>query len=129
MTPEETNDYDLAVLVDDHDGYRLYLDGELVIAEWPKKGIEQRPVRLSLTAGRKYDLRLEYFQAGGDAACTLEWAPADFDPEKEALEAAEKSNVVVFVGGLDAMLEGEEQVVPYPGFRGGDRTDLGLPAV
>ena len=129
LTPEETNDYDLAVLVDDHDGYRLYLDGELVIAEWPKKGIEQRPVRLNLTAGRKYDLRLEYFQAGGDAACTLEWAPADFDPEKEALEAAEKSNVVVFVGGLDAMLEGEEQVVPYPGFRGGDRTDLGLPAV
>jgi len=129
LTPEETNDYDLAVLVDDHDGYRLYLDGELVIAEWPKKGIEQRPVRLNLTAGRKYDLRLEYFQAGGDAACTLEWAPADFDPEKEALEAAEKSNVVVFVGGLDAMLEGEEQEVPYPGFRGGDRTDLGLPAV
>jgi beta-glucosidase len=74
-------------------------------------------------------LRLEYFQAGGDAACTLEWIPADFDAEQEALEAARNSDVIVFVGGLDAMLEGEEQVVPYPGFRGGDRTDLKLPEI
>ena len=36
---------------------------------------------------------------------------------------------VVFVGGLSGLLEGEEMPVAYPGFKGGDRTDMELPAV
>jgi len=36
--------------------------------------------------------------------------------------------VVVFVGGLTGDVEGEEMTVNYPGFAGGDRTDLRLPA-
>jgi beta-glucosidase len=35
---------------------------------------------------------------------------------------------VVFVGGLTGDVEGEEMKVPYPGFAGGDRTDIALPA-
>jgi beta-glucosidase len=35
---------------------------------------------------------------------------------------------VVFVGGLTGDIEGEEMKVSYPGFAGGDRTDLALPA-
>jgi beta-glucosidase len=36
---------------------------------------------------------------------------------------------VLFVGGLTAEVEGEEMRVSYPGFAGGDRTDIALPAV
>ena len=36
---------------------------------------------------------------------------------------------VVFVGGLSTLLEGEEMPVNYPGFKGGDRTDIQLPLV
>lgn len=36
---------------------------------------------------------------------------------------------VVFVGGLSTLLEGEEMPVNYPGFKGGDRTDIELPLV
>jgi beta-glucosidase len=36
---------------------------------------------------------------------------------------------VVFVGGLSGNLEGEEMPVNYPGFKGGDRTNIDLPAV
>jgi len=46
----------------------------------------------------------------------------------EALHAAQQADVVIFVGGLTADLEGEEMKVNYPGFAGGDRTDLRLPA-
>ncbi|WP_414647799.1 glycoside hydrolase family 3 C-terminal domain-containing protein [Dyella sp.] len=46
----------------------------------------------------------------------------------EALHAAQQADVVIFVGGLTADLEGEEMQVNYPGFTGGDRTDLRLPA-
>jgi len=45
-----------------------------------------------------------------------------------ALEAARRSDVVVFVGGLTSQIEGEEMRVDLPGFAGGDRTDLRLPA-
>ncbi|HTV84472.1 MAG TPA: glycoside hydrolase family 3 C-terminal domain-containing protein [Dyella sp.] len=46
----------------------------------------------------------------------------------QALDAARKSDVVIFVGGLTSDLEGEEMKVNYPGFAGGDRTDIRLPA-
>ena len=38
-------------------------------------------------------------------------------------------DTVVFVGGLSGHLEGEEMPVNYPGFQGGDRTHIELPAV
>jgi len=38
-------------------------------------------------------------------------------------------DTVVFVGGLSTLLEGEEMPVSYPGFKGGDRTDIELPEV
>jgi len=47
---------------------------------------------------------------------------------EKALEAARNADVIIFVGGLTADLEGEEIKVSYPGFAGGDRTDLRLPA-
>jgi beta-glucosidase len=47
---------------------------------------------------------------------------------EKGLEAARNADVVIFVGGLTADLEGEEMKVNYPGFAGGDRTDLRLPA-
>jgi beta-glucosidase len=37
--------------------------------------------------------------------------------------------IVVFVGGLSTNLEGEEMPVSYPGFKGGDRTEIELPSV
>ena len=41
---------------------------------------------------------------------------------------ARAADVIVFVGGLTGDVEGEEMKVNYPGFAGGDRTDLRLPA-
>ena len=52
-------------------------------------------------------------------------AKAPFD---EAIDAARAAEAVVFVGGLTGDVEGEEMQVSYPGFAGGDRTDIVLPA-
>ncbi len=46
-----------------------------------------------------------------------------------ALNAAKSADVVLYVGGLNAQLEGEEMRVDYDGFAGGDRTTIELPAV
>ncbi len=45
------------------------------------------------------------------------------------LKQLEGVDVVVFAGGISPRLEGEEMPVHVPGFSGGDRTDLELPAV
>jgi len=45
-----------------------------------------------------------------------------------AVAAAKSADVVIYVGGLNAALEGEQETVPYQGFLDGDRTMIELPA-
>ena len=47
----------------------------------------------------------------------------------DVLKRLEGIDVVVFADGISPRLEGEEMPVQLPGFSGGDRTDLELPAV
>jgi beta-glucosidase len=54
--------------------------------------------------------------------------PVEAEQFQAALDAARRAEVVVFVGGLTADIEGEEMPVHAPGFDGGDRTSLRLPA-
>jgi beta-glucosidase len=48
-------------------------------------------------------------------------------PDPAAVAAARNADVVVAAIGITSRLEGEEMRVHYPGFLGGDRTDLGIP--
>jgi beta-glucosidase len=59
----------------------------------------------------------------------LTWLDASRDYHKEALEAAAKSDVIIFCGGISANLEGEEMKIETDGFAHGDRTNLNLPKV
>ena len=52
--------------------------------------------------------------------------PVDYDAIIAKLNGIE---TVVFAGGISAGLEGEEMPIDLPGFKGGDRTDIELPAV
>ena len=48
---------------------------------------------------------------------------------KALLEQLEGKDIVIFAGGISPRFEGEEMDVDAPGFRGGDRTSIELPAV
>jgi beta-glucosidase len=110
---------------------RLSLDGRAVLEEWSEASVARAAVaRGRLEAGREHALQLEYFEHQRDAEIRLGWRPPSTGtPFDAALRAARDADVVVFVGGLTAEVEGEEMRVSYPGFRGGDRTDIELPAV
>jgi hypothetical protein len=56
------------------------------------------------------------------------WSQADLTPDPAAIAAAKSADVVVAVVGITSRLEGEEMEVDEPGFKGGDRTSLDLPA-
>lgn len=113
-----------------NDGFRLYLDGRLLLDHWqPSDRLRADNVSVELEAGRAYDLKMEYYDGERDAGVRLAWnMPGAKPPFEEALEAARSSDVVVFVGGLTGDVEGEEMTVNYPGFAGGDRTDMRLPS-
>lgn len=128
LLPPVSGRYRIEAAADD--GYRLYVDGKPVLDRWNRSDrLQGDGVELDLQAGRAYALKLEYFDAERDAGVRLGWRmPGAKPPFEEAVDAARDADVVVFVGGLTGDVEGEEMKVNYPGFAGGDRTDLRLPA-
>ena len=87
-------------------------------------------IPVDFTDTNEHDFRLEYShsadQAGGGV--TLKWqAPPQAQLDEAVARAKEASVVVAFVG-LSPQLEGEEMPIKIPGFAGGDRTSLDLPA-
>lgn len=128
LLPPVSGRYRIEAAADD--GFRLYVDGKRVLDRWSNSDrLHGDGVELELQAGRAYDLKLEYYDAERDAGVRLGWRmPGAKPPFEEALDAARNAEVVVFVGGLTGDVEGEEMTVNYPGFAGGDRTDLRLPA-
>jgi beta-glucosidase len=112
-----------------NDGFRLYVNGRALIESWePTPRVTSKSAAIDLEAGKAYDVKLEYFDDIRDAEVRLGWRlPGAKPPLEEALDAARAADVVVFVGGLTGDVEGEEMRVNYPGFAGGDRTDLRLP--
>lgn len=128
LSPPESGRYELVVGA--NDGFRLFLDDREVLSGWEvSERVRSASVSVELQAGRAYELRLEYFEDIRDAEVRLAWRrPGAKPPFEEALEMARAADVVVFVGGLTGDVEGEEMKVSYPGFAGGDRTDMRLPA-
>ncbi|WP_372018028.1 glycoside hydrolase family 3 protein [Pseudoxanthomonas sp. 10H] len=128
LLPPVSGEYELEAAA--NDGVRVYLDGKRVIDHWEKADrLTSHGAKVTLQAGRAYDLRLEYQEQERDAGVRLAWRMPGAKPAfEEAVDAARDADVVVFVGGLTGDVEGEEMKVNYPGFAGGDRTDTRLPA-
>ncbi len=130
LVPPVSGQYRLGATADD--GLRVYLDGKLIAEDWTEHAPTTRTGEVTLEAGRSYDLKFEYFEGRIGAVAKLVWQPparqTTGSPYAEALDAAKQADVVALVLGLSAQLEGEEMNVTEPGFAGGDRTDIGLPA-
>ncbi|OLC86124.1 MAG: hypothetical protein AUH88_05160 [Acidobacteria bacterium 13_1_40CM_4_61_5] len=116
-------DYRLGGSADD--GFRLYLDGKLLVDDWSRHSERTMTALVHLQAGHAYPIRMEYFQSGWGSAARLLWvSPNLLD---EAAAAARQADVVIAVVGIAPQLEGEESDASSPGFFGGDRVDIDLP--
>jgi beta-glucosidase len=108
-------------------GHRISVDGKRVVEAWAGPADPTAANAVDLVADRSYAITVEIRQDGSRGDQRLLWSrPARNDDA--ALAVAGKADLVVFVGGLTAKLEGEEMSVHAPGFAGGDRTSLDLPA-
>lgn len=109
------------IAIEGNDGYRLWLDGQLIIDNWVKRSYGTREAAVNLAPDTTHSLKLEYFESTGNARLKLLWdagatasraaASAAIDA---AVTAASGANVAIVVAGLE---EGE--------FR--DRSTLALP--
>ncbi len=87
-------------------------------------------IEFDFTDTKEHDFKLEYSHSGDQSGggITLKWqAPAQAQID-EAVARAKEADVVVAFVGLSPQLEGEEMPIKIPGFTGGDRTSLDLPA-
>ena len=56
------------------DGVRLWVNNVQLIDAWVDQGNTHYSGDIKLTAGQRYDIRLEYYENGGDAVCQLSWS-------------------------------------------------------
>lgn len=82
---------------------------------------------LTFNAGESYDIELRFEQIKGDAFFNFDLVEVEPVDLAALLKRIKKADVVVFAGGISALLEGEEMFVDAYGFKGGDRTDIELP--
>lgn len=82
-----------------------------------------------LEAGKSYALKVEAGESYADAQVQLVWAAPKPNLLQEVVNAAKAADAVILCMGLTARMEGEEMDIQIDGFRGGDRTKLGLPEV
>jgi beta-glucosidase len=111
---------------------RITVDGAPVTMQ---NGPDARIGRIHLEKGHKSELSIFVNSGGGPNApaaagprAQLIWAKVNDAPAPEAIAAAKTADVVLAVVGITSSLEGEEMQVNIPGFLGGDRTSIDLPA-
>ncbi|PTR05772.1 putative phage baseplate assembly protein [Nitrosospira sp. Nsp5] len=57
------------------DGVRLWVNGQLLIDDWNVRAPIERSGQIRLTAEKKYDVKLEFFENQGGAVMKLSWRP------------------------------------------------------
>ncbi|HYE99852.1 MAG TPA: PA14 domain-containing protein [Planctomycetota bacterium] len=72
VEPQHSETYTFHVRSDD--GARLWIDGRLIIDRWVAQSATEWSGSIALVGGRRYALKLEYFEAGGDAVAQLRWS-------------------------------------------------------
>ncbi len=110
-----------------HDAFRLFLDDRLVLDNHGAKA-DSDHVLVSMQDTAPHALRLELLHTGEDEGIALEWLPPADTLLQAAKQEAMKADAVVAFLGLSPDLEGEALQLVLPGFDGGDRTSLALPA-
>lgn len=86
VRPDSTETY--TFYTDADDGTRLWVNGQLLIDHWVSGGLTTQSGNLSLVAGTKYDIRLDYYENAGNAQCALSWSSPSAHPAKTVIPSS-----------------------------------------
>jgi beta-glucosidase len=127
FTPKEAGEY--VVNVEGCGHFELFIDGEQKFRHHIWRTTPNR-VPIQAEKGKSYNIEVRFshihtYNANLKINIAKE-LPIDYNETISQLKGIDK---VIFVGGISPALEGEEMPVDIEGFKGGDRTNIELPAV
>jgi|GEM_PF-740037 len=84
IQPKYSEEYTFYVTSDN--GRRLWINNQLIIDKWIDD-VSENSGKITLVAGQKYEIRLEYFENNGGATCKMEWT--SFMQDREVVPATQ----------------------------------------
>lgn len=72
VQPQFSETYTFTTVSDD--GVRLWVNGQLLINNWTNHAATENSGSIAVSAGQKLDLRMEFYENGGDAVAKLLWS-------------------------------------------------------
>ncbi|MDR0995943.1 MAG: glycoside hydrolase family 3 C-terminal domain-containing protein [Tannerella sp.] len=122
FTPKESGDVCFALRGNRSE---FYIDGVLQKSAAPSDAYYP----LKAEKGKSYKLEIRYRQYGENGEIVFDYGTlTKADPAATAARVKD-ADLIIYAGGISSRLEGEEMNVQIKGFKGGDRTDIALPAV
>lgn len=121
LVPSVSGEYVFSFTSDD--GCKLYIDDQLIIDDWNVHSARTEKASMKLEKGKKYQLKAEYFDNGGDAIARLHWRVPSMEEYDmlnmygDASKVIRESDVVIAVMGINQSIEREGQ----------DRSSIELP--
>jgi hypothetical protein len=104
VRPEFSETYTFSILSDD--GVRLWIDDQLIIENWTVHAPTENSATVTLQAGRKHNIRLDFFENAQGAVARLYWAspsrPKEVIPQSRLYASGTAPEV--FVGGVPALV-------------------------
>ncbi|TCD28339.1 glycosyl hydrolase [Pedobacter psychrodurus] len=107
------------------DNVKLFVNGEKQIDTDLKGGY----YTLKAQKGKIYKLVIDYLQYSDNAEIEFNMGTIETASPATIASRVKDADVIVFVGGIAASLEGEAMPVSVEGFKGGDRTNIELPKI
>jgi beta-glucosidase len=111
------------------DGFRFILNGKTIFDSWNRKPRDIYSHTLEAQKDSVYNIILEFWQGSGSGKIRLSTGHIEVTDFSSLTSRHKDADVFIVAGGLSPQLEGEEMKVSDPGFLGGDRTSIMLPAV
>jgi len=122
-------DGDITFEVEADDGYRFLINDKEALNAWQRNRWGARTYKLQTKKDSVYKIVLEYWQGEGKANVRLRAGNFEKTNFTALANRIKDVDVIIYAGGISPQLEGEEMRVDFPGFNGGDRTTILLPAV
>lgn len=124
FTPQESGEY-IINMTASRALKGLKVDGKQVAKSYGSNPTNDYAYAIQAEKGKTYQIEIDFVKdRPGIAVLKFDIGKSvDYDTDCSG------SDIVIFVGGISAALEGEEMPVTVEGFRGGDRTSIELPKV
>jgi hypothetical protein len=100
VQPRYSETYTFSTVSDD--GAALWINGANLVNNWTDHGATTDTASIVLTAGQKYDIKMEYYERGGGATAKLYWQSAS-----QAQEIVPASQLYPAAGGTVPAITGQ----------------------